>query len=172
MINFVIKEDKSGQIIDQVKRVVTVITSVVLIVYIVVAAGVIGWMVWENSRAKKTTVDTSDVIKQIQDLSAKEIVIRNLADRANLVESFLGERGDSSQSAYLLGSPGNKIVSWNYVLGGAEVVSVAASQPAELKVYMDYLGEKYVQVRTEKVEWTPENGWKGIFDVTRKKGAT
>jgi hypothetical protein len=135
----------------------------------VVAAGVTGWTTWVSSKQKQTSADLVSANKAVTDKYDMELVVRNLANRAKLVEDFLANRGSASDSANFLIKDGFGIYKWTYKLGGSEIVGVSASSPAALKEYADYLGTNYGKVQTEKVEWTPDSGWVGSFILTGKK---
>jgi hypothetical protein len=169
MINFVIKEDKRNKVTGQIRKMVTVSTSMVLVVYIIIAGGMTGWTVWLSSRQKQTSAENDNLTRQINDLFDSEVVIRNLANRAGMVEDYLHNRGNASNAASLVNKEGFNIIKWEYIAGGLETVGVTASAPAQLKDYADYLGTNYNVVQPTRIEWDPDNGWVGTFIFSERK---
>jgi hypothetical protein len=169
MINFVIKDNKGQDALLRIKKMVLVSTSLVLVIYIVVTGGMTGWTAWVSSNQKQTSAESDGLIRQINTMFDTEVVVRNLANRVNLVEVFLQDRGDASTAAYLARKTGANIFKWEYSPDGAETVGIYATSPATLREYSDYLGANYNKVQTSRIEWNPDEGWSGMFIVTGRK---
>jgi hypothetical protein len=169
MINLVVKENKSPEVIARIKRIVITITSLILVIYIVVAGGMTGWTTWVSMRQKQTSAESTALTQQVSSMFDTEVAVRNLADRANMVEDYLKSRGNASEAANLVIKDGFKVIAWEYAANMAETVGVSATSTAQLKEYADYMESNYNKVQTSKIEWTPENGWTGTFIIFERK---
>ena len=169
MINFVVKDEKGQQIIAQIRRWVVTVTSGILIIYIIVAAGGLGWMLFWKTRENKAVSEIDTITREIIGYKDAEVVVRQLADRAALVDNFLKTRGDASDAATAVLNPDFPIIEWKYEPEGIKSVQVQATSPAMLKVYEDYIRGSYTKIQPAKVEWAADMGWTGTFLLAGKK---
>ncbi len=169
MINFVVKDEKGQLIIAQIRRWVMTVTSGILIIYIIVAAGGLGWMLFWKTRENKTISEIDTLTREVTGYKDAEVAVRQLADRAALVDNFLKTRGDASAAAAVVYNQDFPIIEWIYEPEGIKSVQIQATSPAMLKVYENYLSDSYSKIQPAKVEWTTDMGWTGTFLLTGKK---
>jgi hypothetical protein len=169
MINFVSKDEKTEQMVGQIRRTVVSVTTIVLLIYVMIMAGILGWTLFWSAREKKSSNLIDSVSAQIIRFSETEAVVRKLETRAKLVDDFLNSRGDASDAARLVIDEEFPILSWDYNAGGAQTIQVSATSPAQLKLYADQMHEYYEKVQPAKVTWTQKEGWTGSFLLFGRK---
>lgn len=169
MINFISTDTKKIQALAKLRRVVMTVTSGILGIYILIAAGFLGWSAWITFQASRTTTDHGQVLSELNLLRENEVVARALGERAKKIEDFLVSRGDASDEAFTAIKENFKMMSWDYIAGASSVVRVAATDPATLKTYQDYMEENYTVVQTSKVEWKADEGWTLTLTLTGRK---
>jgi hypothetical protein len=169
MINFVVKDEKGQLVIAQIRRWVMTVTSGILIIYIIVAAGGLGWMLLWKTKENKAVSEIDTLTQQITNYKNAEVAVRQLADRAMLVDDFLKTRGDASAAAAAVLNPDFPIIEWIYNSDGIKSIQVQATSPGMLKVYEDYISGSYTKIQPAKIEWTEKQGWTGTFLLTGKK---
>jgi hypothetical protein len=169
MINFVSTDAKKIQSLARIRRWVMTATSVVLITYVLTVVGFLGWSTWVNYQASRVVKNHDELLGLLTSLGDAEVIARNLGDRAVKIDEYLKVYREASESAAVTIKDQYGVVKWDYDLAALTVVNIAASSPALLKDYQDYMEQNYTKVQTNKVEWTADLGWTLTLALSGRK---
>lgn len=169
-IDLLVRERNNNGKIIKARRVVVAITTVVLVVYVLAAAGFVGWWYVETSRVKKTTASLDSLAFQLKNQSEKEVMVRKVAERAGMVNTFLETREQAAEKARLADNGLAQVIGWDISAGGVQKVKAATSSAAVVDEYAKKLTDNYNQVIIESARYTDLSAlWEGTIRLNNYK---
>jgi hypothetical protein len=172
-INFVAKDEAGLARMLGIRHAVVTITTGALVIYLVVVAGICGWWWYWSARQKKATAEIDSYLTQISSYSESEVVARRLGARAEVVASFLANRGAASDAARILTQEANEVqvTGWAYEVAGNQTVKVKSVGPEQIFALTKYLEDKYGRVQPDEIGWNVTDGWNGRILLSGRKKA-
>jgi hypothetical protein len=159
-INFVQHTRQESAKVAGYRRLVMGITTSVLVLYIVAVSGLIGWYMYLGNKQVNVSNDVDTLQKKINGKSEEEVVARKIASRTKVVNEFLGSKQNIAGQAAIIKDSLLIPVDWEINSGtNQQVVKVSGSGIDTLDYFINYMKDRFVNVRMEATTWDNVGGW-------------
>lgn len=166
MINLALKQNQDHSLQQlRVRKMVLTATSVVLGIWVVALGGFLGWTWYVDSRGNKIDLELKSLQSQVAALSEEEILVRKLATRSTLVNTFLDSRGDPVRHLdnLLMATP--PAVAWDYKSPAVQTIKIEATSVSEVEAFVDMISQSYTNVVLDSLDLSKSSGWAGKISV-------